>query len=320
MKMNSRKTIFTIAMALVAITSISFWGCKKDKVEFEVNKYFTVTGGEAVEEEFPEGKSGGPAISNFGGNTYVLPGGSNLISVQSESDFSSVLIGIEGKGGYYKVPATTSKSTLSSALVTLMLSTQLPDSTFNIVVALQNSSETTGIVRTLGVSLIEAGTGKLQVSLSWEKAQDVDLYLVEPGGETIYYGSGISSNGGNLDVDSNAGCGIDNINNENITYGDESVVIAGEYIVRVNLWSECGVTERNNYVVSARVNGSIVTSTINSNPYISFFPENSDGLGGGIDAGTEVIKFNVAPSKEFATQTYARFNFNNNVKVKRSDK
>lgn len=318
---NKLWVVFTIA---ICFTSAFFYGCKKDPVStpitVEVNKYFNIEGATLVEDVFPAGAANGPSIETLSGNSYVLPGGSNVISIQSQADFSHVLVGIDGKGGYYKIAANSTKELKSAVMVFLLLNTQLPDSSFTILFALQNAAGVVGSRNTLGVEMVEAGTGKLQVSLSWEKAQDVDLYLVEPGGEVIYYGNSYSENGGELDVDSNAGCSIDNINNENITYGDTAVVAAGQYIVRVNLWSECNVTAKNNYVVSARVNGNLVATSINTNPYYGFYPENSEGMGGGSEAGVEVIKFTVGASKEFPTTTYARFKYSAQPKVMRSNK
>src|SRR5205807_5276015 len=79
----------------------------------------------------------------------------------------------------------------------------------------------------IGVSLTPVGLGDVQVSLAFDVANDLDLHLVEPdaisglaGGFEIFYGAtSDSSTGGDLDLDSNAGCGrIDGKNNENITF------------------------------------------------------------------------------------------------------
>ena len=48
-------------------------------------------------------------------------------------------------------------------------------------------------------------SGDVQVSVSWDAPSDVDLHVVEPSGEDIYYGHPASATGGQLDVDSNAG-------------------------------------------------------------------------------------------------------------------
>ncbi len=99
--------------------------------------------------------------------------------------------------------------------------------------------------------------------------------------------------GGWLDIDSNAGCGIDSVNNENINYPFTSDILAGEYIVRVDFWSDCvGGELPTNYVVTAKYNGEIIATTSGENPYQGLFePGTSDG--GGQGSGVEVMRINI---------------------------
>ena len=103
------------------------------------------------------------------------------------------------------------------------------------------------------MSVITVGTGEIQVSVSWDVESDVDLHLVEPNGEDIYYGNDLSASGGALDLDSNAGCSIDGKKNENITWPSRTPP-RGTYIVRLDYWDSCGVA-KTNYVVTVRVKG-----------------------------------------------------------------
>ncbi len=94
----------------------------------------------------------------------------------------------------------------------------------------------------------QAASGAVQVSVSWDTPTDVDLHVVEPkadgaaGGanEEIYYSDKEGPMGGELDLDSNAGCGIDNVNNENVTWNNGEPP-AGTYQVFVDYWSSCDV-------------------------------------------------------------------------------
>ena len=85
----------------------------------------------------------------------------------------------------------------------------------------------------------QVGAGTLQVSLSWDQLVDVDLHVVEPDGEEIYYGNSTASDGGTLDLDSNAGCSIDGVNNENVTWPAPAKPGNGTYIVRVDYYANC---------------------------------------------------------------------------------
>lgn len=44
----------------------------------------------------------------------------------------------------------------------------------------------------------QIGAGDVQVTLSWNNLDDMDLWIYEPNGEVIYYGRRTSSTGGNL--------------------------------------------------------------------------------------------------------------------------
>jgi len=77
--------------------------------------------------------------------------------------------------------------------------------------------------------------GDLRCSLSWFNRDDLDLHMVEPGGNTIYYGRKISSiTNGRLDVDMNAGVGDTRTPVENICYPDRHRMKEGTYKLVVN--------------------------------------------------------------------------------------
>lgn len=78
----------------------------------------------------------------------------------------------------------------------------------------------------------------LRTSLSWHNADDLDLHVIEPNGNRIYYGSKFSSTTGNLDVDMNAYGIQDDVNPvENTVWTDENKMREGRYAVSVNLFS-----------------------------------------------------------------------------------
>ena len=63
-------------------------------------------------------------------------------------------------------------------------------------------SEAATIERRLGEA--SAKGGDIQISLSWNNYNDLDLHCVDPKGEEIWFSHRISSSGGELDVDQNA--------------------------------------------------------------------------------------------------------------------
>ena len=77
--------------------------------------------------------------------------------------------------------------------------------------------------------------GPITITLKWETGDDLDLSLVEPNRNVIYYGRKDSPSGGHLDIDMNAGGLQSNDPIENIYY--ESSPPSGRYRVNVNFFS-----------------------------------------------------------------------------------
>lgn len=74
---------------------------------------------------------------------------------------------------------------------------------------------------------------KLLVTLNWEQDNsDVDLYVTQPDGESIWYSSMRTSSGGFLDFDNTKGKGP-----EHITFHNQSNILSGIYTVRVHYYS-----------------------------------------------------------------------------------
>lgn len=207
----------------------------------------------------------------------MILGGGAFRTVSSGTAFTRIIVAVSGIDGYWEL-------TLASAITTqdiiLTLAQEVPDTTFTVEYA-AGTSAAIGTFDTEPVSIITVGTGDVQVSVSWDAESDVDLHLVEPGGEEIYYGNDVSATGGTLDLDSNAACSIDGKKNENITW-PSSTPPRGTYTVRVDYWDSCGVSATN-YVVTVRVKGRSPTT----------FTGRFTGLGdnGGLGDGVQVTTF-----------------------------
>jgi hypothetical protein len=80
------------------------------------------------------------------------------------------------------------------------------------------------------------GTGVLQINLMWHSntSVDLDLYVTDPMGNTIYYGN-TSANGGNLDRD-NQCTNYVNGKPENIFWTSPT---SGQYTIKVDFFSAC---------------------------------------------------------------------------------
>ncbi len=90
-------------------------------------------------------------------------------------------------------------------------------------------------------SLLRLGTGDVQVTLLWQDDIDLDLYVTDPRGETMWYQNPRSSSGGMLDVDANAACQspammINPVENIFWPYGGAPT---GHFVVKVNYYQDC---------------------------------------------------------------------------------
>lgn len=80
-------------------------------------------------------------------------------------------------------------------------------------------------------------TGEITVTLAWNSIDDLDLYLIEPNGESIYFQNKKSLNGGILDIDRNAEGNLLSENPiENIYY--HSTPPNGKYKILVNFYRD----------------------------------------------------------------------------------
>jgi rubrerythrin len=76
--------------------------------------------------------------------------------------------------------------------------------------------------------------GKLRISLEWYNYDDLDLHLMQPDKQHIYYRNKRSTNGGQLDVDANGGHATTRTPVENIIYPHNCKLPEGAYGVGVN--------------------------------------------------------------------------------------
>lgn len=120
----------------------------------------------------------------------------------------------------------------------------------------------------------------MQVTVTWDTGADVDLHVVDPAGQEIYWGDRQSASGGELDLDSNAACAGDDVRNENITW-PVGTAPQGTYTVRVDYWSSCGATETN------------LTVLIHNEGGVNLFHGRFDGGGdaGGHGSGVQIATF-----------------------------
>lgn len=272
-----------------------------------VQKYLEVQDGSLVNKNKPY------STNEFGlsveMNSTIIPGGTIIPEVTSPVVPSKMYIGVEDASGYYQVTPQKDGNKYSCVIL-INQDLELEDGEgFIIWGALTTSDGDISETWEKEVSIHNVGTGQLQVSLSFTNAKDVDLHLIEPNGEHIYYANSVSSNGGKLDLDSNAGCSIDDINNENITYGEDAFVEPGTYTVYAVMYSNCDPDIATGYSVTATYNGRLINAVTGTNPARGTFPVNAPSTGSSLstaDGVYPVMTFTIGNKGQVKTKSFPK--------------
>jgi len=208
----------------------------------------------------------------------VLLGGTIQVFATSDQPFTKVAVTIPNVNDYWELTLPTPTNNQPLLIV---FGQDIPKTAFELHFA-GSSGGAFGAVQATGVNVITVGTGDVQVNITWDSKADIDLHVLDPSGAEIYWAGRTSSSGGQLDLDSNAGCGSDGPRAENIFWANGLVAPHGDYIVRVDNWSSCGVP-LTNYVVTVNAKGKV--------PRVFAGSFSDAGDGGGKGAGRSITTF-----------------------------
>lgn len=236
----------------------------------------------------PPGASGGPS-NTVAGFAAMVTGGSTQQTLTGAAAFTRVVVAMPGVDNYYELTLPQA----GAAPIILRAAAQLPSMNLGLNYAV-GSPGALGAYSSSTVRVISVGTGDVQVSVSWSDTSDVDLHVLEPSGEEIYFGHAkypeTSATGGTLDLDSNAGCSRDDdgtlagthFSNENIVW-PAGQGPSGTYTVRLTYWSSCAVSAPTDWVVTV--------ATAGSTPQIFTGQFTGSGTGGGAGSGILITTF-----------------------------
>ena len=180
----------------------------------------------------------------------AINGGSARITVASATAFQTVVLALQYFDGYYSI---TLPAPVTSADLVVNMSQGAPPSTLTFLYQAAPQGGPFGSPLAQNVQVLRVGSGDVQVSVAWDAPTDVDLHVVDPNNEEIYFGNLTSQSGGTLDLDSNPACSIDNKNNENIVW-PAGQAPTGQYTVSLVYYADCGEPQ-SNYVVTVLVKG-----------------------------------------------------------------
>jgi hypothetical protein len=111
---------------------------------------------------------------------------------------------------------------------------------------------------TRNLQVLPVGTGDVEVALTMTAPTDLDLYVTDPLGATVYFGNTTSMSGGHLDLDANAACSSNlGVNNEHVYWG-QGRAPRGTYSVRVAHYESCIQGRPVDYRITVRNCGETV--------------------------------------------------------------
>lgn len=207
--------------------------------------------------------AGGGSAAAVSGISVMINGGSGQQTVSSATAFTRVIISVEGLNDYYEL---TLPAGVTAEGVILSLSQRATAGNMYILYAVGGAGNLGSYARQ-ALRVLQVGSGDIQISVAWTDSADVDLHVIDPNGEEIYFGHGrfpeTSASGGTLDLDGNAACqkntladGVTTafVSNENVTW-PTGRAINGSYAVILDYWSDCGVAQTD-WVVTVQRNGS----------------------------------------------------------------
>lgn len=262
---------------------------------------FMTTAGNLEQASLPPPSTGSPSAAAVTHVTAasIVTGGQTMLGIDLTGDVgSSLFIGADGFGGHLVVPLPSPSPNHFDVPLFLLDDRTLTASkgTVNLRIAVGDADGAASPAMNAPLSYGKVAAGALHVGLAWDSPCDVDLHVVTPEGE-IYYGHRTAGTG-QLDLDSDAGCSIDNVNAENVFW---TLPASGEYIVRVDYYKACP-SQAPNWTVS--VDGCGVTLTANG----SFTAAQADR--GSAGSGVEALRFraNCPAYRVKGTAQYERIN------------
>jgi hypothetical protein len=239
-----------------------------------------VPGAQFIPGELPQA-SGGPAVLQASINRVdVNPGQlDRTVTVTTPPGTSGVLLAIQGDAGYWVVPAGGPDPQQSNQLknqIPVNFSPALPSGSLPLLVQATTPDGAAGPAFVIPLQASAAVQAGLSFTLTWDTEADLDLHVVDPLGNEIYWDH-IAADGGLLDFDSNQSCIIDGVRRESVSWA--SAPPSGRYQALVDTPSLCSAATAH-WKLQATMNGAQLASVQGQS--ISFDTRGFHGRGAGL--------------------------------------
>ena len=245
----------SLGVVLITMTGCIEWAQPMQSSELTVARYIAAVQDVAGTANAVLVKGAAPAAGSGPVVTAPIPslillGGTIQVQASSATPFTKVAVAVPDVDDHWEL---TLPAAVTSVQILIVFSQDIPKNTFTMNLGGATGSSF-GLIQSNVVNVISVGTGDVQVNITWNSPADLDLHVVDPSGAEIYWANKTSVTGGNLDLDSNAGCGTDGPRAENVFWSSGLIAPRGQYIVRVDNWSNCGAVSTN-YVVTVNERG-----------------------------------------------------------------
>lgn len=310
-----KKVFYLLAVALLATP---FQSCSNDANDEEKptdnleKNYLSIENAVYSNENFPTATTT-ESLDGLEMSSQVMNGAMNYVTFITEKKVRKFFVGIKDIPGYWTYEPTNSRNAdqgYNTYVIPVMISQDYNGkATMVLSGELDNGDVTTPVEHEL--NSIDTKSGAIEIKLAFSNSKDIDLHLFTPSGEHIYYGNRgeayLDENGDTiisygLDIDSNAGCDLDNINKENI-YIPEELVDTGTYRVVVDMYRNCQPSIQTSWSIVARYKGELITPQTGINPASGVYPE-----GAGNGDMTEVMTFTITNSRKASHKAKIRPN------------
>lgn len=180
-----------------------------------------------------------PRIVSLTGPEAVTNGGTAILLVEISPVIAAprFVVGLDGDTGYSTVTGTDPDGD-GVFDISVQVAAEATQTSLVFSVATTDDQGNVGPYSQIEVALLMSGTGDVKVTLSFDRLHDLDLHVVEPNGDEIFYNQSTSSTGGQLDLDSGSNCEASSANAENIFWPPGGAP-AGDYRVSVQNYQQC---------------------------------------------------------------------------------
>ena len=211
-----------------------------------------------------------------------INGGTSSFEITASATIVTIYASVQGQTGYWSIPVPPG-TTVADVLLTFAqeLGGATAAETVPLVIVFEVADALGDISapQSTPTNITVVGTGAVEVALNWTVPNDLDLHVIDPTGNEIFYGNRTDETSGVelLDLDSNAGCTIDNVDAEHVVWPTGKAP-HGMYTVRVDNWSNCQNVAAS-YTVTVEVTGQAPQTFVGSFPATDPGDEGFEGAG-----------------------------------------